>query len=112
MMGVPEQANPEPLLSSYTSHWVKWHKWWARIKNQAYWYFVMEDDDVSFSMDEDLVGRGGGSTDDNGSFLSCASEELDGSESDSSGNSDESDDEDIKASINDYDSHIAKRQRT
>jgi hypothetical protein len=32
---------------------------------------VMEDDDVSFSMDEDLIGMGEGSTDDNDSFLSC-----------------------------------------
>jgi hypothetical protein len=45
-------------------------------------------------MDEDLVGMGEGSTDDNVSFLSCASEELDGSESDSSENSNESDESD------------------
>jgi hypothetical protein len=38
---------------------------------------VVEYDDFSFSMDEDLVGVGEG-------FLSCESEELDGSESDSS----------------------------
>jgi hypothetical protein len=81
----------------------------------------MEDDDVSFSMDEDLVGMGEGSTDDNRSFLSCASEELDGSESDSSENSNKSDDsdesgddddDDREASGNNSDSHIAKRQRT
>jgi hypothetical protein len=81
----------------------------------------MEDDDVSFSMDEDLVGMGEGFTDNNESFLSCASEELDGS--DSSENSDESDDNDddddddnddeyLEASANDSDSHSSKRQRT
>jgi hypothetical protein len=81
---------------------------------------VMEDDDISFSMDDDLVGMGEGSTDDNESFLSCASEEIDGSESDSSGNSDESDDddddddddEDLGARGNDSESHIAKRKQT
>jgi hypothetical protein len=55
---------------------------------------VMEDDDVSFSMDYDLVGMGEGSTDDNECVWSCASEDLDGSESDSSENSDGSDDDD------------------
>jgi hypothetical protein len=86
---------------------------------------VMEDDDVSFSIIEDLVGMGEGSTDDNESFLSFASEELDGSDSDSSGNRNESDDDDdddddnyddddeyLEASGNDSGSHIAKRQRT
>jgi hypothetical protein len=83
----------------------------------------MEDDDVSFSMDEDLVRVGEGSTDDNESFFSCVSEELHGSESDSSGNSyesgddddnddDDDDDEDLEVSGNDSDSHIDKRQRT
>jgi hypothetical protein len=40
-MGVIEQANPEPLLSSYKSLWVEWHKWWRRIENQAYWSLVI-----------------------------------------------------------------------
>jgi hypothetical protein len=79
----------------------------------------MEDGDVSFSIDEDLVGVGEDYTNDNDMFLSCASEELDGSEINSSGNSDESDDdddddddEDLEESGNDSDSHIDKRQRT
>jgi hypothetical protein len=83
---------------------------------------VMEDDDVSFSMDEYLVGMGEGSTDDNESVLSCASEEFDGSGSDSSENSDDSDNDDDddndndntyrEASGIDSDRHLAKRQRT
>jgi hypothetical protein len=82
----------------------------------------MEDDDVSFSMDEDLVGMGWerAPTTTMKVFLSCASDELDGSESDSSENSDESnddddggnDDEDLEASRNNSDRHIAKRQQT
>jgi hypothetical protein len=79
---------------------------------------VMEDDDVSFSMDDDLVGMGEGSTDDKESFLSCASKELDVSESDSSENSDESDNDNDDGNDNDdcdtsrsnSDMHLAKRQ--
>jgi hypothetical protein len=85
---------------------------------------VLEDDDVSFSMDEDLVGLGEGgvegSFDDNKSVVPCTSEDFDGSESDSSVNSDERDvqdddennDEYWEASRSDSDGHIAKRQQT
>jgi hypothetical protein len=45
---------------------------------------VTEDDDFRFSTDENLVGMGEGSIDNIESFVSCASEDLDGRESDSS----------------------------